>query len=348
MEKIFNRSVTYTEIPDDWKTANIVPIFKKGNKSDVGNYRPISLTSLICKILEKLIHTTVEDHLEHNNLIKETQHGFRHGKSCLTNLLEFLNYVTDTVDKNEDIDIAYLDFSKAFDKVPHRRLIYKLESYGISGYLMKWIREWLSDRKQRVVLNGYKSEWKTVTSGVPQGSVLGPLLFIVYINDIDIGINGKISKFADDTKLANIASLSGCQKMQNDLDKLVAWADKWQMEFNYSKCKVMHVGHKNIEFSYSMDGQWINDVDEEKDLGVIISKDLKASRQCLAARNKAMKMLRLINRNVSYKSKEVNTKLYNSYVRPHILCSSMATPLSPRSPYDGKGTTRVNIWAGTT
>ena len=200
--------------------------------------------------------------------------GFRSGRSCLTNLLEFLEYITKQLDEGNSIDVIYLDFSKAFDKVPHRRLVHKLRLHGIRGTIVEWIGEWLSGRKQRVVLNGVMSEWKEVVSGVPQGSVLGPLLFLLYINDLDIGISSKISMFADDTKIAStVQSAQDNYRVQRDLDRLVAWADRWQMEFNSQKCKVMHIGKDNRNFSYEMEGCWLEAVREEKDLGVVV--DLK-------------------------------------------------------------------------
>lgn len=158
--------------------------------------------------------------------------------------------------------------------------------------------------------------------------MLGPLLFLVYINDLDHGIKCKVSKFADDTKLAtSVRHIEGCIRIQNDLDKLLGWADKWQMNFNNKKCKVLHVGHSNGGFNYDMNGDWLETVDQEKDLGVIISSSLKVSDQCLNARNKANRMLGVINRNVTYKSKEVISKLYNSYVRPQLeYCAQVWAP----------------------
>lgn len=316
---IFSKSLSCNEIPEDWKIANVTPIFKKGSRKLTSNYRPISLTSLVVKLLERLIKDRIHDYLDEKSIIRDSQHLFRSGRSCLTNLLSFLEYVTDQVDSGEDIDVVYLDFSKAFDKVPHKRLIYKLKEYKINNSIVDWIENWLNDRKQRVVLNGIHSDWLRVKSGVPQGSVLGPLLFLIYINDIDIGLGSNIYKGADDTKLAGrVGTTEGAYKLQRDIDKLIGWADKWQMEFNVDKCKVVHVGNKNEGFVYSMGGKWLDAVDRERDLGVIISQDLKAHKQSIEARNKANRMLGIINRNVSYKSKEVITKLYNSYVRPHL------------------------------
>ena len=196
--------------------------------------------------------------------------------SCLTNLLEFYNYVFSNYDDRVPTDIIYLDFQKAFDTVPHKRLLIKLKAHGIRDQLCSWIGNWLANRKQRVVLNGEASDWLHVSSGVPQGSVLGPLLFLIYINDLDCDLNSKISKFADDTKIGGNALTTGdCEVIQNDLDNLGKWSDKWLLKFNKEKCKVMHVGFNNRKHNYELQSQRLIKVEEEKDLGVIVKSDLK-------------------------------------------------------------------------
>ena len=175
----------------------------------------------------------MQEFLETNNLLDDSQHGFRKNRSCLTNLLGYLDYVTENLDNVYCLDVVYLDFSKAFDKVPHNRLIYKLQTLGITGLVSEWIKEWLHDRKMRVVLNGETSLWKSIKSSVPQGSVLGPLLFIIFMNDFDTESTTYNPKFADDTKLVQlIRNVGDYLNLQNSIDKAIAWAEKWQMEFN--------------------------------------------------------------------------------------------------------------------
>jgi len=319
LEMIFKQTFETGEIPSDWKKANVTSIFKKGSKKEASNYRPVSLTSHVCKLLEKIIKEDLVKYLETNRLILDSQHGFRNQKSCLTNLLEFTQFVGDKIDAGEPVDVIYLDFQKAFDKVPHERLLLKLGSLGVRGRLLNWIRNWLTNRYQRVVISGEESEWVEVTSGVPQGSVLGPVLFVIYINDLDENILSKILKFADDTKLVRgIKTFEDYYDLGEDLSKLYKWSEDWQMSFNLDKCKVMHIGNNNNLSSYSMGGQDLEEVDEERDLGVIINNKFKVDRQCAKVTKKANQVLGLIYRTFACKNKNIMLKLYKSLVRPHL------------------------------
>ncbi|MCP4268390.1 MAG: hypothetical protein GY777_22910, partial [Candidatus Brocadiaceae bacterium] len=301
----FNKSINMGKVPEAWKLANVTPIFKKGCKSQPGNYRPISLTSVVCKLMETIIRDNIVKHLETNKLLNDTQHGFRNKRSCLTHLLDFFYDIFKMYDEEKAVDIIYLDFQKAFDKVPHKRLLAKIKAHGIDGNVYLWLKNWLSNRKQRVVINGKSSPILNVISGVPQGSVLGPVLFLIYINDLDNELCCKISKFADDTKIGNNSVTSfQRQQIQNDLDKLTEWAERWQMKFNIERCKMLHIGNKNQHAQNLMNGIPLKSVDKEKDLGVIISNDLKPSLQCGEAVKKANKIVGLIGRSFEFKSEK--------------------------------------------
>ena len=219
------------------------------------------------------------------------------------------------------MDIIYLDFSKAFDKVPKHRLIQKLKSHSIKGNVLSWINNWLTGRRQRVIINGEQSTWEPVLSGVPQGSVLGPLAFVIFINDIDtltkfITI---MRKFADDTKLAQcILSEEDRDKLQDCLNLLCEWADIWGMSFNVAKCKILHVGHNNPKYEYFMNGIKLSEVKIEKDIGVKVSHDLKPSIQCLEAAKTANYMLGTISRAFHFRDRHVFLNLYKQYVRCHL------------------------------
>ena len=316
---ILRQSLDQGRLPDVWKLAHVTPIFKKGDKLVTGNYRPVSLTSQVCKICEKLVREGIVQHVNSNDLFRDEQHGFRKGRSCLTNLLVTLEEWTKLYDEGLPIDVLFLDFKKAFDSVPFGRLLYKLHRCGIVGNLHCWLEDFLYDRSQRVCLNGTRSDWKSVTSGVPQGSVIGPILFLLFINDLPGSISAKCKIFADDTKLYHpIVSLTDQAVLQNDIENLMLWSQEWLLGFNENKCKVLHIGHKNPGYNYCMNGIILEEVEEEKDLGVLITKNLSFSKYIAKAAAKANSVLGLIKRTFSYIDKESFLLLYKSYVRPHL------------------------------
>jgi hypothetical protein len=327
LAKVMRLSLKEGVVPDDWRTANVTPIFKKGKKSDPGNYRPVSITSVSCRLMESIMKDEIVNHLERYKLIRSTQHGFMRGRSCVTNLLAFLDKITAEVDNGEAADVIYLDFAKAFDTVPHERLKKKLKAHGIGGQLLKWIAAWLGRRRQRVVLNGKESTWEEVLSGVPQGSVLGPLLFLIFINDLDLSASEMelLLKFADDAKVARvIRSEDDRIGLQQTLDNLVTWSERWGMRFNVSKCKVMHIGRTNKKFEYRMSDTALGVTREEKDLGVTITDNLKPTAQCARAAKTAQAVLGQITRAFQYRDKRTFVQLYKQYVRPHLECAVQA------------------------
>ncbi|CAM5142170.1 unnamed protein product [Natator depressus] len=239
---VCNLSFKSASVPNDWRIAIVTPIFKKGSRSNPGNYRPVSLTSVPGKLVETIVNRIIR-HIDEYGILGKSQHCFCKGKSCLTNLLKFFVGVNQHVDKGDLVDRVYLDFQKDFDKVPHQRLLSKVSCDGIRGNVLSLISNWLNYRKQRVGINDQFSEWRQENSSVPQGSVLGPVLFKIFINDLEKGVNSEVAKFADDTKPPKTVKFKAdCEELQRDLTKLGDWGTKWQMKFNVDKCKVMHTG----------------------------------------------------------------------------------------------------------
>ena len=314
---LYKKSLSTGELPEDWKCGNITPIHKKGSKGAASNYRPISLTTQVSKVLEVLVRDDIMTFFMDNNTLPDAQHGFVPCRSCTSQLLLAMDAWTRSLDEGVPLDVCYLDFEKAFDSVAHKRLLTSLDSVGIRGKLLNWIQEFLTFRKQRVVLEGTASSWVQVRSGVPQGSVLGPLLFIAAVQSMPMDVNSPVLVYADDTKVFRPIRDSGDKDLlQFDLDTLAVWSEKWQLPFNCTKCKVMHLGAINKEHDYHMLGHKLETTTIERDLGLMIENTLQFHCQTSSVVAKAFRTLGLIKRAFLNLDEVTLPMLFKTMVRP--------------------------------
>lgn len=290
---IFNLSLRHGVFPDRWKVSFITPIFKSGSRSDVANYRGVAILETIGKLLESIICGILTDH--YRNYISRSQHGFISGRSVVTNLVEFTQSALETIEKGSQMDVIYTDFSKAFDRVNHIVLLSKLERIGVGGSLLRWIQSYLSNRQQRVKIQGVESKAFSVLSGVPQGSHLGPLLFLLFVNDIpSIFKTASCLMFADDLKIfSTVSNVRDSVQLQRDLDSLLSWCQANGLHLNVSKCKVVtfHRSSAPINFEYRICDNSLLRVEEMKDLGVIFDVKLTFNAHLDAVISKAYSML---------------------------------------------------------
>ena len=224
------------------------------------------------------------------------------------------------MNNNGNIEVIYFDLMKAFDKVPHLSLISKLIAYGIDMNTTNWVKSFLSNRRQRVVVKEERSDWQNVTSGVPQGSILGPLLFIMYINDLPLTTDSQIVLFADDTKLFNrIDNIEDQEMIQHDINNMVLWSNKWKLKFHPGKCKAMRIGKQDKDpFIYRLENSNLEYIEEEVDLGVTIDSKLNFEAHIISKVNKANKIMGIIRRTFTFLDRTIFTRLFKALVRPHI------------------------------
>ena len=330
LQKIFQKSVKTGELPSIWKTANVAPAYKKGDKSNAANYRPISLTCILCKTLEHIIASSITKHFTNLGIFYDLQHGFREKRSCETQLTMLIDELYKSVSSKKQVDLVLLDFSKAFDKVSHEKLLLKLSQFGIRGTTLTWIRSFLNNRTQCVVVNGSQSSNISVTSGVPQGSVLGPLLFLAYINDLPTHVQSRVRLFADDTAIyLAITQAQQSHTLQTDLSTLEHWEKQWDMEFNPSKCQVIHItrSKKLIDTTYYLHNTKLESTSSAKYLGVTIAEDLTWNKHINNITKKANQTLGFLRRNIKVHSEELKSTAYKTLVRPQLeYCSSVWSP----------------------
>jgi hypothetical protein len=329
---IWRKSLDLGTIPDMLKSATVIPIHKGDSRAVPSNYRPISLTSHITKLLERIIRERLVTYLESNNLMNDNQHGFRPGRSCLTQLLEHYDAILEGLEKGANVDVIYLDFAKAFDKVDHGILCHKLRSMGIRGRLGGWLHSFLHDRSQKVSVNFSKSSYSRVISGVPQGTVLGPILFLIHIADINDNIESHVSSFADDTRVSkHICSMSNVNELQSDLQLIYEWQKVNNMLFNDKKFEVLRYGKNSVLTSvsnyYSPTGSVINAKDSVRDLGIIMSNQATFDDHLNHVVLKVRKVTGWILRTFVTRDASTMLTLWTSLVQPHIdYCSQLWAP----------------------
>ena len=328
LKMIFENCLRRGIFPEIWKYANVVPVHKKSEKNLKGNYRPISLLPVFGKILEKLIYDSLYSHLTSCDLLNPCQSGFRHGDSTINQLLSITHTIFKAFDCNPPCDVrsVYLDISKAFDRVWHDGLLFKLERCGISGQLLFLVKSFLKDRKQRTVLNGQCSTWGDISAGVPQGSILGPLFFLVYINDLTEDLRCNVKLFADDTSLFTVVedSNAAANDMNHDLKLINQWAHSWRMSFNpdpHKQAVELIFSRKKNEIDHPVvlfNDTPVKKVIEHKHLGIVLDSKLSFYAHIKAAISKTRKgigMLKFLSR---YLPRHTLNELYKLHVRPHL------------------------------
>ena len=325
---IFTNCLSQGVFPGIWKCANVVPVHKKNEKNLKSNYRPISLLPIFGKMLEKLMYDSLYSHLDSCDLLNPNQSGFCPGDSTVNQLISIIHTIFKAFDCNPPLDVrsVYLDISKAFDRVWHDGLIYKLKRCGVSGQLLSVLQSFLKDRKQRTVLNGQCSNWGDILAGVPQGAILGPLLFLVYINDLTADLKCNVKLFANDTSLFTVVQqpYTAAEDLNHDVELISKWAHDWRMSFNPDPQKQAvelllskkrhEIDHPDIFFNNIP----VKKVEEHKHLGIILDLKLSFSSHIKSAISKTRKGIGLLK----YLSKDLPrhtlNELYKLYVRPHL------------------------------
>jgi hypothetical protein len=305
-------------LPSIWTTAKVVPVKKKGDSANPLNYRPISLTAVPCKIMETIIRDGMLFYLNEFNLINSDQFGFMPGRSSTHQLLAMLDKWTEALDYGVPSDVILFDFQKAFESVVHSKLLFKLQYLGFDGLLHQWIKAFTSNRSQRVIVDDSYSASLDIISGVPQGSVLGPLLFVIYLNDLicDPG-DADQRKFADDLKLSSaILDHLDNDKLSVAVDYVSNWAARWQLPISIAKCRSFHIGRHNQLFTYSLNNCALPSTEEVKDLGVWFTSDLKSSLHCEKIVSAAHRRLAIVNRCFTSGNTKIKVWAFKVFVRP--------------------------------
>ena len=322
---LFNSSLNSSTFPHEWKKANVCPIFKKEDPQICSNYRPISLLSPTSKVFERIVFNKIYEFCKINDILTPKNSGFKKLDSTANQLIYMSHLIYKGLDEGKKIASVFLDISKAFDKVWHEGLLYKLEKIGIRGKLLKWVRSYLSGRSQRVVLNGSFSSFLQIFSGIPQGSILGPLLFLIYINDIIENIQSEMFLFADDTSLTSFSdSWEICEHALNiDLQLLENWSRKWLLHFNENKTVYMLFSNtinvnNNVQLTLNINGTQLSQVDSHRHLGVVLNGGLTWTDHVDYVCMRVSKRLGLLYKVKNVLPRKVLSKLYCCWIRPVI------------------------------
>ena len=319
LKMLFQKSFESGVVPDAWKKGIIIPIYKNNRKpQDPASYRPVCLTSTIAKLAERVLLSFLTPYLQENDIISPSQHAFVAGKSTGTNLLDSLNDWTNCIDAQQPVDILYIDLAKAFDSVSHSKLLYKLEKLGIGGNILEWLSHFLCERLHCVRVKAAKTEYEPVLSGIPQGTILGPTMFILYINDLlKLQLSSVLKLYADDAKLyRKTISDEDTGWMQQDIDHIATYFEDWQLKVNIDKCAVLYMGYNNRRSQYHINDNVVPRETSCRDLGIKISNDMKFALHISEIVRSAFFRLKQLRVSFSCKEIEFQVYMYTTYVRP--------------------------------
>ena len=318
---LLNHSLSLGIFPETWKDAMVCAIYKKGDMSFVSNYRPISLLSCLEKVAERAVFKHLYNHLHENRILTPLQSGFIQGDSPTNQLTYLYDTFSHALDSGKEIRVVFCDISKAFNRVWHQGIRLKLQAAGVIGNLLSWFRSYLLNRRQKVVLPGASSTWNYIFAGVPQGSILGPLLFLLYINDIVKNMGYNIRLFADDTSIFIIVKnpISAAQLLNSDLEKVAKWALDWLVTFNPIKTEALLISRKLQTFNHPplfMLNQQIMEVDTHKHLGIYLSNDGSWHKQISYIKEKALARINIMRRLKFVLDRKSLETIYISFIRP--------------------------------
>ena len=315
LSTLLNLSLSSSKVPQAWKEANVTPVFKKDDPSDCKNYRPISLLSTLGKVMEIIVHKHVFNFLNANSVITSLQSGFVPGDSTVNQLVAICNTFSKALDDGLEVKAFLCDISKALDRVWHKGLLLKLKSVGLTGPLLEWFQNYLSGRKQRVVLPVGASDWVNITAGVPQGSILGPLLFLIYINDIVKDIQSTIRLFADDTSLYVIVDSpdNASNTLNQDLAKISSWADRWLVLFNPKRTESIFFSRK---VSKHVHPPTLTSVESHKHLGITFESSGIWHKHIQLITSKALQPIDIMRKLKFHLDRKSLDIIYTSFIRP--------------------------------